>query len=95
MFGRFKGSKSTIVSIEDAPTLKPSTAAIDIGNGVMVDPSCNTTITVDCLKQLYNATNFEAEGNGSIGITGYLEQFVWFPVKIITRIPLTYRSHVG
>ncbi|KAL9713097.1 hypothetical protein Ac2012v2_004338 [Leucoagaricus gongylophorus] len=75
MFGRFKGSKSTIVSIEDAPTLKPSTAAIDIGNGVMVDPSCNTTITVDCLKQLYNATNFEAEGNGSIGITGYLEQF--------------------
>jgi tripeptidyl-peptidase-1 len=53
-----------------------SGTTIDIGNGIMVDPSCNTTITVDCLKQLYNATNFEGQGKGSIGITGYLEQNV-------------------
>jgi tripeptidyl-peptidase-1 len=76
MFGRFKRFKSTIFSAEDAPELKMSASTIDVGNGIMVDPSCNTTITVDCLKQLYNATGFEGEGQGSIGITGYLEENV-------------------
>ncbi|KAF9450673.1 subtilisin-like protein [Macrolepiota fuliginosa MF-IS2] len=75
MFGRFKGSKSTVVSIGDAPDApKISTSTIDIGNGIMVDPSCNTTITVTCLEQLYNATSFQRQGKGTIGITGYLEQ---------------------
>ncbi|KXN92350.1 Tripeptidyl-peptidase sed2 [Leucoagaricus sp. SymC.cos] len=74
IFGRFRGSKSTIVSVEDAPELKMSSSSIDIGNGIMVDPSCNTTVTVNCLKQLYNATDYVAKGKGSIGITGYLEE---------------------
>ena len=84
-----------ITSVEDAPTFNASTTSIDIGNGIMVDPSCNSTITLSCLMQLYNSTGFEAQGNGSIGITGYLEEFVRCPVKAITRIPLTDRSHVG
>jgi len=41
----------------------------------MVDPTCNTTITISCLKQLYNATSYQAQGRGSVGITGYLEEF--------------------
>ncbi|KAF5363393.1 hypothetical protein D9756_000248 [Leucocoprinus leucothites] len=74
MFGRFKGSKSTIISVDDAPELKMSTTTIDIGNGISVDPSCNATVTVNCLKQLYNATEFVGQGKGSVGITGYLEE---------------------
>ena len=84
-----------ITSVEDAPTFNASTTSIDIGNGIMVNPSYNSTITLSCLMQLYNSTGFEAQGNGSIGITGYLEEFVRCPVKAITRIPLTDRSHVG
>ncbi|KAF8915388.1 peptidase S8/S53 domain-containing protein [Mucidula mucida] len=39
-------------------------------------PCLQTSITIDCLLQLYNATGFtpSAPGN-SIGITGYLEQY--------------------
>lgn len=43
-----------ITSVEDAPTFNASTTSIDIGNGIMVDPSCNSTITLSCLMQLYN-----------------------------------------
>lgn len=41
-----------------------------------MDPACNVSITINCLKQLYNIGNFtpSAAGN-SIGITGYLEQY--------------------
>ncbi|KAJ3572260.1 hypothetical protein NP233_g3200 [Leucocoprinus birnbaumii] len=74
MFGRFKGSKSTIISVDDAPEFKTTSTTIDIGNGISVDPSCNATVTVTCLKQLYNATDYVAQGKGSVGITGYLEE---------------------
>ncbi len=42
-----------------------------------VDPACNVSITVSCLKQLYNAVGFVPSGrnkNSTIGITAYLEQ---------------------
>ncbi|KAL0950239.1 hypothetical protein HGRIS_010224 [Hohenbuehelia grisea] len=88
MFGRFKASKSTVHSFEPesaaAAVLKNAVvstgAARTIDNpngGPPVDASCNTTITVNCLKQLYNAvgvTAKPAKGN-QIGLTGYLEQF--------------------
>lgn len=89
MFGRFKGSKSTVVSVEDAPDApKISSSSIDIGGGIMVDPSCNTTITVNCLLQLYNATGYQAKGKGSIGITGYLEENVsLYPSLLSKKLP--------
>lgn len=79
MFGRFKGRKSTIHSVEDVPGQK-STVALASTHAVtapVVDPSCNTTITVTCLKQLYNAVNYtvKAAKNNSVALTGYLEQF--------------------
>ncbi|KAF8204664.1 subtilisin-like protein [Pholiota molesta] len=42
-----------------------------------VDASCNTTIAISCLRQLYNAVGYVPSNtsNNSIGITGYLEQF--------------------
>lgn len=38
---------------------------------------CNTTITPDCLRGLYQLDNFQAEGQvgNSLGISGYLEQY--------------------
>ncbi|KAJ8503359.1 hypothetical protein ONZ45_g10928 [Pleurotus djamor] len=86
MFGRFKGQKSTIHFLEpeeeQAATPKVALAAQSETNTAtpVVDASCNTTITVTCLKQLYNAVDFvpKATKKNSIGITGYLEQFANF-----------------
>ncbi|RDB20087.1 Tripeptidyl-peptidase sed2 [Hypsizygus marmoreus] len=78
MFGQFKGSKSTIVWADenDVSAVQSSEPFVDPVSGVVVDPSCNTTITITCLQQLYNAIGFipSAPGN-SVGITGYLEEF--------------------
>jgi tripeptidyl-peptidase I len=47
---------------------------VDTGSGATVDASCNQTITLSCLRQLYNAGNYTASPNvgNSIGVTGYL-----------------------
>ncbi|KAF8969346.1 peptidase S8/S53 domain-containing protein [Flammula alnicola] len=85
MFGRFKPDKSTISILEDLADLvdlpdsasKASRIAVGDVSGVTVDPICNTTITISCLQQLYNAVGYipSADSNNSIGITGYLEEF--------------------
>jgi hypothetical protein len=58
-------------------------------SGVTVDASCNTTITVTCLKQLYNAVGYVPSGDSknSIGITGYL-------VSVIST-ELEFNSYLG
>jgi len=92
MFGRFKGYKSTIYNIEEIPEVefKAAVKALPINtlSGVTVDPSCNQTITISCLKQLYNAVGYEASANpaNSIGITGYLVSQVrcWCSNKTLT-----------
>ncbi|VDB96608.1 unnamed protein product [Peniophora sp. CBMAI 1063] len=50
------------------------------GSDVTIDASCNTTITVDCIKELYNAVNYTvvAADVNQLGITGYLDQFANF-----------------
>ncbi|KAF7983296.1 hypothetical protein HWV62_22961 [Athelia sp. TMB] len=78
LFARFKGMRSTlnIGSTAPAPTVQ-ATGTISAGNGITVDASCNQTITVDCLKQIYNAVGYvptETKKN-AIGITAYLEQY--------------------
>jgi tripeptidyl-peptidase I len=77
MFGRFKQHKSTIVPAgSDAVIAKPDLDAvgIDSGSGVTVNPSCNKTITIQCLQELYNAVGVvpSATINNSIAVTGYL-----------------------
>lgn len=61
----------------DTTSSSPAQGKIVLPNGVSVDASCNTTITITCLKQLYNAVGFtpSATNGNQIGITGYLEQF--------------------
>ncbi|KAJ7693921.1 tripeptidyl peptidase A [Mycena rosella] len=78
MFGAFKKLKSTIHSISEADAtiqtqnLRPIVDAA----GVTVDASCNTTITITCLKEIYNAVGYtpSATVGNSVGITGYLEE---------------------
>ncbi|KAA1473412.1 tripeptidyl peptidase A [Dentipellis sp. KUC8613] len=81
LFARFKGHRTTFrfsdtKTADSAPA--PGTATIeDPVTGVKVDASCNTTVTITCLKELYNAVGVKTSTtNGNeIGITGYLEQF--------------------
>ncbi|KAJ3516147.1 hypothetical protein NLJ89_g1307 [Agrocybe chaxingu] len=78
MFGRFKQHKSMvsfpgpdIEILESTPDIKPVVAAV---TGVPVDASCNHTVTITCLQQLYNAVGYTplANDSNSIAIT---EQF--------------------
>ncbi|KAI0039128.1 subtilisin-like protein [Auriscalpium vulgare] len=59
---------------EEAPA---ATSAKIKANGQEVDASCNTTVTVSCLKQLYNAVDYvpAATKKNRIALTGYLDQF--------------------
>ena len=83
MFSRTRALKTTLHFDDKAPLdvseLDASSPPINVpyaSNGY-VDASCNQTITLLCLLQLYNAEGFTASGtNGNkIGITGYLDQF--------------------
>jgi tripeptidyl-peptidase-1 len=66
-------------SPEDSPSISAD-AKITIPGSVSVDASCNSTITVSCLKQLYNAVDYvpHATHKNAIALTGYLEQFASF-----------------
>lgn len=82
VFNRAKAQRTThhFMGLDTASS-QPSGANITIpGYGVTVDISCNSTITVSCLKQLYNAVDYtpKASDKNMIGITGYLEQFANF-----------------
>lgn len=65
-----KASESSIAA--SAPPINVPTAS-----GGHVDASCNGTITITCLLELYNAVGYNASAHSGnhIGITGYLEQF--------------------
>ncbi|KAF8802988.1 subtilisin-like protein [Phlegmacium glaucopus] len=80
MFGRFKKQKSTVFPVDEGSLIDQLAANaapfVDAVSGVTVDASCNRTITITCLRQLYNAVGFvPSAANNSIGITGYLGQF--------------------
>lgn len=81
MFSRMKGQKTTFHWATPQPEAEgpPATgdgSTIKLPGGITVDASCNKTVTVSCLKQLYNAVGFTPSKNGNkIGITGYLGEF--------------------
>ena len=77
MFGRLKTAKSTIVWNDDEEFSSAAAKAgtiTDTASGAVVDESCNRTITIRCLQQLYNAEGYtpSPQVKNSIGITGYL-----------------------
>ncbi|KAG5639668.1 hypothetical protein H0H81_005851 [Sphagnurus paluster] len=77
MFGRFRRDRSTISwpkDLEVAPLQNLATQPNKNADStpIVVDPSCNSTITIRCLQQLYNAVGYvpKKNNNNSIGITG-------------------------
>jgi tripeptidyl-peptidase-1 len=79
MFARFKAFKSTLhwTSQAQPPVLTTSGGTITGPAGNQVNASCNSTVTVSCLKQLYNAVayNTSATNGNKLGLTGYLGQY--------------------
>lgn len=73
MFGRFIIPK---LELSNMPESTPDRAVIPstgLPGHASVDPSCNQTITVTCLQQIYNAVGFEPSAKAnSIGVTGFL-----------------------
>ncbi|THH05863.1 hypothetical protein EW145_g4490 [Phellinidium pouzarii] len=78
-FARMKKQKTTFRWSNQQDVVSPpvNNSKITLPSGISVDASCNTTVTITCLKQLYNAVGFNASAtNGNkIGITAYLGQF--------------------
>ncbi|KAK0190628.1 tripeptidyl peptidase A [Armillaria mellea] len=78
LFGRWKGMKSTVIDFENFDLGSTADVAQLDAETDYVDPACNVSITVNCLKQLYNAVGFVPSGrnkDSTIGITAYLEQY--------------------
>ncbi|KAI0258481.1 hypothetical protein BC834DRAFT_911237 [Gloeopeniophorella convolvens] len=70
---RFSPTGDTSADASEAPA---SGAKITVpGSGATVDASCNTTVTISCLKHLYSAVGFvpKATEENAIALTGYLE----------------------
>ncbi|KAH7905839.1 peptidase S8/S53 domain-containing protein [Hygrophoropsis aurantiaca] len=78
MFARFKAFESTL-HWAGVASATPSTASGTITGpaGNQVDASCNATITLTCLWQLYNSVgyNTSATNGNKLGLTGYLNQY--------------------
>ncbi len=56
---------------------KPMRSTISVRDG-KISPNCNTAMTPQCLKDLYGTSGYVPSTmvNNSVGITGYLEQYV-------------------
>lgn len=56
----------------DAPPIKVPTASAG-----HVNASCNASITVSCILELYNAVGYNASASSGseIGVTGYLDRY--------------------
>lgn len=77
-FGRPKGLATTFRWSDAQASLASSgESSIRSASGTVVDASCNSTITLTCLQELYNVTGYTpaATDVNKIGITGYLEQY--------------------
>jgi tripeptidyl-peptidase-1 len=77
IFSRFKAQKSMIVlPSPDAEIVEPNaeTKKQFGAAGASVDATCNRTITISCLQQLYNAVGYTPSSDigNSIGIASYL-----------------------
>ncbi|KIJ69790.1 hypothetical protein HYDPIDRAFT_77750 [Hydnomerulius pinastri MD-312] len=79
MFARFKAFKSTLhwANTVTSPSSNAASGTITGPAGNQVDASCNTTVTVSCLKELYNSVGYNttATNGNKIGLTGYLGQY--------------------
>ncbi|KAJ8592808.1 subtilisin-like protein [Rhizopogon salebrosus TDB-379] len=79
MFARLKALESTLLWTNQAqPSVSsPSGGTITGPAGNQIDASCNDTVTLSCLRQLYNALDYNtsATNGNQLGITGYLGEY--------------------
>lgn len=85
MFTRLSAFKSNVVSFtktQASPSKPGNPVIVNPATGLSVDASCNDTITLTCLAEIYNYTGFHPKnlpvGKNSIGVTGYLDEFANF-----------------
>lgn len=74
-FGQYKAQRSTIVKTEET---KGEFSVLSVTNSTSFNATaCNTTITPDCLRDLYNVGDYQADPSvGSLfGVCGYLEEY--------------------
>ncbi|GJE84528.1 tripeptidyl peptidase A [Phanerochaete sordida] len=95
LFSRFRPNKATFhfsQAVSAAPAEENAPAiSVPSASGGSVDASCNTNITVTCLKQLYNAVGYTPLANtgNQVAATGYLEEFASF-----SDLQLFFKSQV-
>ncbi|TFK43817.1 tripeptidyl peptidase A [Crucibulum laeve] len=80
IFARWTAMKSTLYwpdAEEEKSFANNLLASKNVVSGSAVDASCNSSITIKCLQQLYNTVGYKPQSadKNAIGITGYLEQF--------------------
>ena len=78
MFAQFKEMRSTISwpAPDESFLQNLASNGAELESSGPVDPTCNLTITIRCLQQLYKTTGYAPEAaNNSIAVTGYLEQY--------------------
>ncbi|KAG9317809.1 peptidase S8/S53 domain-containing protein [Chiua virens] len=79
MFTRLRPFRSTLhwPSDTELTNQSPSTGLLTGPAGNEVDGSCSETITITCLRQLYNAVGYNTSANNGnkIAVTAYLEQY--------------------
>ena len=75
-FHRAKGLRTTFRFARAPHSFAPGDKITIPGSGVTVDASCRGSITVECLKQLYNAVHYvpKAPTKNAIALTGYLNE---------------------
>jgi tripeptidyl-peptidase-1 len=82
VFLRTKGHRTTLRFSPPAQVSPPSddVKIVIPGSAESVDASCNKSITVSCLKQLYNIVDYvpRATHKNAIALTGYLGEFANF-----------------
>ncbi|KAL8862715.1 MAG: hypothetical protein Q9178_001213 [Gyalolechia marmorata] len=78
-FGQIAPERSTVIQHFEIGEAKGNSMARYPGNQLN-STFCNTTITPQCLRDLYHIGNFRgtAENGNKIGVCGYLEQYARF-----------------
>ncbi|KAJ7591435.1 tripeptidyl peptidase A [Mycena floridula] len=80
MFSRWQSMRSTVFFEEAQVNSKEIAVETSYQSPGLtpVDPKCNLTITISCLKQLYGAVDYKVKSahKNSIGISSFLEQNV-------------------
>lgn len=78
LFAQFKDMRSTISwpAPDESFLQNLASNGAELDSSGLVDRTCNLTITIRCLQQLYKTAGYVPDAaNNSIAVTGYLEQY--------------------